>query len=93
MFNSIIFESEEEQKKYDTARDAAYTEMFSTEGLKYLIKDCTAEAKLKESVENVKNMEDLYITKGKLKIIALLLNLEATTEHNRENEGSKLEWS
>ena len=80
-------------EEYESDRDSAYVEMFSTEGWKYLIKDCTAEAKLKESVENVKNMEDLYITKGKLKIIALLLNLEATTEHNRENEGSKLEWS
>ena len=80
-------------EEYESDRDSAYAEMFSTEGWKYLIKECTAEAKNKESVENVKNMEDLYITKGKLKIIALLLNLEATTEHNRENEGSKLEWS
>ena len=85
--------TEDELKKYESERDSAYAEMFSTEGWKYLIKECTAEAKIKESVENVKNMEDLYITKGKLKIIALLLNLEATTEHNRENEGSKLEWS
>ena len=85
--------TEEELRKYESERDSAYAEMFSTEGWKYLIKECTAEAKIKESVENVKNMEELYITKGKLKIIALLLNLEATTEHNRENEGSKLEWS
>ncbi len=92
MFNSIL-ESEEEQKKYDTARDAAYAEMFSTQGWKYLIKDCTAEAKLKESIENIDSMEELHLNQGKLKIIALLLNLEATTEHNRENEGSKLEWS
>ena len=34
MFNSIILDSTEEQKKYDTARDAAYAEMFSTEGWK-----------------------------------------------------------
>ena len=43
--------------------------------------------------KKIKNMEDLYTTKGKIKIIAILLNLESTTAHNRENEGSKLEWS
>jgi len=93
MFDSIILDSEEEQKKYDAARDSAYAEMFSTEGWKYVIKECAAEAKRQESVEKIKNMEDLYTTKGKIKIIAILLNLESTTAHNRENEGSKLEWS
>ena len=93
MFNSIIFESEEEQKKYDTARDAAYTEMFSTQGWKYLMDYLTQQATRADSIENIDSMEELHLNRGKLKIIALLLNLEATTEHNRENEGSKLEWS
>tara|TARA_R100001086_G_scaffold68328_1_gene32273 strand:- start:1320 stop:1601 length:282 start_codon:yes stop_codon:yes gene_type:complete len=93
MFNSIIFESEEEQKKYDTARDAAYAEMFSTQGWKYLMEYLTQQATRADSIENIDSMEELHLNRGKLKIIALLLNLEATTEHNRENEGSKLEWS
>ena len=93
MFDSIILESEEEQKKYDAARDSAYAEMFSTQGWKYLMDYLTQQASRADSIENIDSMEELHLNRGKLKIIALLLNLEATTEHNRENEGSKLEWS
>ena len=53
----------------------------------------TQQATRADSIENINSMEELHLNRGKLKIIALLLNLEATTEHNRENEGSKLEWS
>ena len=53
----------------------------------------TQQATRADSIENIDSMEELHLNRGKLKIIALLLNLEATTEHNRENEGSKLEWS
>ena len=53
----------------------------------------TQQASRADSIENIDSMEELHLNRGKLKIIALLLNLEATTEHNRENEGSKLEWS
>ena len=80
-------------EEYESDRDAAYAEMFSTQGWKYLMDYLTQQASRADSIENIDSMEELHLNRGKLKIIALLLNLEATTEHNRENEGSKLEWS
>lgn len=80
-------------EEYESDRDSAYAEMFSTQGWKYLIEYLTQQATRADSIENIDSMEELHLNRGKLKIIALLLNLEATTEHNRENEGSKLEWS
>lgn len=80
-------------EEYESDRDSAYAEMFSTEGWKYLMDYLTQQATRADSIENIDSMEELHLNRGKLKIIALLLNLEATTEHNRENEGSKLEWS
>ena len=80
-------------KEYESDRDSAYAEMFSTQGWKYLMDYLTQQASRADSIENIDSMEELHLNRGKLKIIALLLNLEATTEHNRENEGSKLEWS
>ena len=80
-------------EEYESDRDSAYAEMFSTQGWKYLMEYLTQQATRADSIENIDSMEELHINRGKLKIIALLLNLEATTEHNRENEGSKLEWS
>ena len=80
-------------EEYESDRDSAYAEMFSTEGWKYLMDYLTQQATRADSIENINSMEELHLNRGKLKIIALLLNLEATTEHNRENEGSKLEWS
>lgn len=80
-------------EEYESDRDSAYAEMFSTEGWKYLMEYLTQQATRADSIENIDSMEELHLNRGKLKIIALLLNLEATTEHNRENEGSKLEWS
>ena len=85
--------TEDELKKYESERDPAYAEMFSTQGWKYLMDYLTQQASRADSIENIDSMEELHLNRGKLKIIALLLNLEATTEHNRENEGSKLEWS
>lgn len=80
-------------EEYESDRDSAYAEMFSTQGWKYLMEYLTQQASRADSIENIDSMEELHLNRGKLKIIALLLNLEATTEHNRENEGSKLEWS
>ena len=80
-------------EEYESDRDSAYAEMFSTQGWKYLMEYLTQQATRADSIENIDSMEELHLNRGKLKIIALLLNLEATTEHNRENEGSKLEWS
>ena len=85
--------TEEELRKDEAERDSAYAEMFSTQGWKYLMDYLTQQASRADSIENIDSMEELHLNRGKLKIIALLLNLEATTEHNRENEGSKLEWS
>ena len=80
-------------EEYESDRDSAYAEMFSTQGWKYLMEYLTQQATRADSIENIDSMEELHLNRGKLKIIALLLNLEATTEHNRENEGTKLEWS
>ena len=43
-------------------------------------------------VQTTNSLESLYERRGKLEIIAMLLNLEETTELNRNLEGSNLEW-
>lgn len=52
-------------------------EMFGTVGWKKLIEDLKSNATVINSVEAVKNNEDLHFRKGQLSIIANLLNLEA----------------
>ena len=52
-------------------------DMFGTDGWKQLMEDLSSNAMVINSVEAVKDNEDLYFRKGQLAVIANLLNLEA----------------
>ena len=52
-------------------------DMFRSEGWKQLLEDLNSNAVMINSVELTKDVEDLHFRKGKLSIIANLLNLEA----------------
>jgi len=71
---------------------AVFQEMFVTDGWKQLKEDLVNMAHVYNDVQTTNSLESLYERKGKLEIIAMLLNLEETTELNRNIEGSNLSW-
>ena len=64
----------------------AMAELFLSDGWKYLINDLTANANHINSVESVKDTEDLYSRKGQLLVLANLLNLENQLETLRQQQ-------
>jgi hypothetical protein len=58
--------------------------LFRTEGWQTLIKDLKEQVPLLDSVENTKDVNDLYFRKGQLNILGVLLNLETTTDQGLE---------
>ena len=71
---------------------AVFQEMFVTDGWKQLKEDLENMAHVYNDVQTTNALESLYERRGKLEIIAMLLNLEETAELNRNLEGSNLEW-
>ena len=76
----------------DDADYAVFQEMFVTDGWKQLKEDLENMAHVYNDVQTTNSLESLYERRGKLEIIAMLLNLEETAELNRNLEGSNLEW-
>lgn len=76
----------------DDSEYAVFQEMFITDGWKQLKEDLINMVNVYNDVQTTNSLESLYERKGKLEIIAMLLNLEDTTELNRNIEGSNLEW-
>ena len=68
---------QETQKYYDN-----YFTLFSTDGWKQLIEELKQNALVINSVEAVKDTNDLYVRKGQLNVLAYILNLESTTNTN-----------
>ena len=68
---------QEIQKYYDK-----YFTLFSTDGWKQLIEELKQNALVINSVEAVKDTNDLYVRKGQLNVLAYILNLESTTNTN-----------
>ncbi len=56
--------TEEELRKYESERDSAYAEMFSTQGWKYLMDYLTQQATRADSIENIDSMEELHLNRG-----------------------------
>jgi hypothetical protein len=61
-----------------------YFDLFRTDGWKQLIEELTQNALVINSVEAVKDKDDLYVRKGQLNVLAYILNFEATINNNFE---------
>tara|TARA_B100001059_G_scaffold50686_1_gene43963 strand:- start:4041 stop:4289 length:249 start_codon:yes stop_codon:yes gene_type:complete len=61
-----------------------FFDLFTTDGWKQLIEELKHNAISVNSVEAVKDSDDMYFRKGQLNILAFLLNLESTVNNNFE---------
>jgi hypothetical protein len=68
------------EQYYNTYRD-----LFASEGFKLLITDLMNNANIINSVEAVKDANDMYFRKGQMSIIANIINLEAQTDAAEES--------
>ena len=68
------------EQYYNTYRD-----LFASEGFKLLIADLTNNANVINSVESVKDANDMYFRKGQMSIIANIINLEAQIDAAEES--------
>ena len=55
-----------------------YFDLFRSNGWKQLISELTNNAVALNSVENVKDVDDMFYKKGQLNVLASLLNFETT---------------
>jgi len=67
------------QKYYE-----CYFDLFNNPGWKQLIEELTQNALVINSVEATKDVNDLYLRKGQLNVLAYLINFETTTNNNYE---------
>ena len=61
-----------------------FFELFNNAGWKQLIEELTVNANVVNSVETVKDSEELFVRKGQLVVLAQLLNLETTINTSYE---------
>lgn len=61
-----------------------FFELFNNVGWKQLIEELTVNANVVNSVETVKDSEELFIRKGQLSVLAQMLNLETTINTSYE---------
>ena len=69
----------------------SYFDLFRTDGWKQLIEDLKQNAIAINSVEATKDVNDLYLRKGQLNVLAHIINLESVIENafeeiNQESE-------
>ena len=76
---------QETQQYYD-----AYFSLFLTDGWKQLIQDFSNNALQINSLEAVKDSNDMYFRKGQLNVLAHLINMETIVSTNYE-EANKTE--
>ena len=76
---------QETQTYYDQ-----YFSLFLTDGWKQLIQDFSNNALQINSLEAVKDSNDMYFRKGQLNVLAHLINMETIVSTNYE-EASKIE--
>ncbi|MDA9072332.1 hypothetical protein N9K75_00500 [bacterium] len=70
----------ETEKYYDDRAD-----MFLTQGWKDFIEERRVQALYINSVEDAKDVNDLFFRKGQLSILADILNLESAMNHVQED--------
>lgn len=61
-----------------------FFELFNNVGWKQLIEELTVNANVVNSVETVKDSEELFVRKGQLSVLAQMLNLETTINTSYE---------
>jgi hypothetical protein len=66
-----------------------FFELFRAPGWTRLIEEFQQNADLTNSVENVKDSNDLYFKKGQLTVLALILNLETYINRGYENASTE----
>ena len=76
---------QETQKYYDS-----YFSLFLTDGWKQLIQDFSNNALQINSLEAVKDADDMHFRKGQLNVLAHLINMETIVSTNYE-EANKTE--
>ena len=59
----------------------SYFDLFRTDGWKQLIEDLKQNAEAINSVEATKDVNDLYLRKGQLNVLAHIINLESVIEN------------
>jgi len=59
----------------------SYFDLFRTDGWKQLIEDLKQNAIAINSVEATKDVNDLYLRKGQLNVLAHIINLESVIEN------------
>lgn len=67
-----------------------YFDLFNNDGWKQLIGELTQNAVVINSVENLKDEQDMYVKKGQLNVLASILNFE-TTIRNAYEEATKVD--
>jgi hypothetical protein len=75
--------SPEEQTMYDE-----YFDLFARDGWKRLEEDMEANIRAIESIHNIKDLESLWVAKGKLEAFGQVANLKSTIEMMYEDSRS-----
>lgn len=66
-------------------------DLFRTEGWQTFLTDLTLNAENIDSIENIKDVNELYFRKGQLNIIGSILNLEDTNRLGQEESQRPLD--
>jgi len=69
-----------------------YFDLFRTDGWKQLIEDLKQNATAINSVEATKDVDDLYLRKGQLNVLAHIINLETVIENAFEEINEQPEY-
>lgn len=82
MSNNVTAEQKADFEKYYNAM----MDLFGSDGWNFLKNDLSNSAISINSVEHTKDLEDLYVRKGQLMVLANLLNLEDQMETLRQQQ-------
>jgi hypothetical protein len=70
----------EEEKYYEH-----YADLFATQGWKQFIEDMVSNFEGLNQVQNIKDSDSLFYTKGQLDTLARIVNFQAFIEQSRDN--------
>ena len=70
---------------------STYFEMFRSAGWKQLITELTDNAMALNSIEGIKDVDDMFFKKGQLNVLATLLNFETTINNAYEDQINDVE--
>ena len=70
---------------------SSYFDLFRSAGWQQLISELTTNANVLNSVENIKDVDDMFFKKGQLNVLATLLNFETTINAAYEDQINDVE--